>query len=96
MKNFIRKFKEKFKEYYAFRYLCYSLLYFIVGILFLILSGFYPYFEFLTLLLIVIWFILVYRQLDRLSEIRSKISKELNLEKLVNEEYIKEFIKEKK
>ena len=96
MKNFNKKFKEKFKEFYAFRYLCYSLLFMIVGIIFVGLADLYMIFGYLVFLLLILWFVFVAIPSNRIALIRTKIAKELELEKLVNEEYIKEFIKEKK
>ena len=96
MKNFNRKFKEKFREYYAFRYLCYSLLFMIVGIIFMSLSNLYIIFGYLAIILAILWIIFIAIPNNRIVEIRFRLSKELELEKLVNEAYIKEFIKEKK
>lgn len=96
MKNFNRKFKEKFNEYYAFRYLNYTLLCIIVGFIFIGLSDLYMIFGYLVFLDFIIWIIFVAIPNNRIVEIRQTIAKELNLEKLVNEQYIKEFIKEKK
>ena len=96
MKKFIRKFIEKFSEYYAFRYLTYNLLFIVVGVTILALSDINMIFAYILIPLTIIWFKWIVLPNNKIIEIRTKILKELEVEKLVNEQYIKEFIKEKK
>ena len=96
MKNFIRKFKEKYTEFYAFKYLVHTLVFGIVGIILLMFADLYRILGFFAFGLFIIWIILVAIPNNRIFEIRQKILKELEVDKLVNDRYIKEFIKEKK
>ena len=93
MKKFIRKFKEKFREFYAFRYMIYNVLFIIIGCILVALSDLFFGFVYLLIPLIIIWFKWVVLPNNKIVEIRSRILKELEVEKLVNEEYIKENIK---
>lgn len=93
MKNFIRKFKEKFKEYYAFRFMIYNMLFMIVVFIMIMLSDLHIIFAFILIPILILWILNVARPNNKIVEIRSRILKELEVEKLVNDAYIKENIK---
>lgn len=93
MKNFIRKFKKKYKEFYAFKYLVFTGLFALVGLVLMILTEVNEIFAYVLILEFIMWYILVGRHNSKIQIIRAKIVKELEVEKLVNDRYIKENIK---
>lgn len=92
----MKKVRDKFKENYSFRYFIYTILFLLLAFLCIGLMDLTDLliFRYLLVLISILWIVLVALKQNKIVEIRSKIYKELEIEKLVNEKYIEMYIKE--